>query len=201
MARRTRREREEEKRKKRSRFWMGVFIIVIMVFSTLGFIATYYAPQNPGNQEGQQGAYDFSYEVRDNRVFVRHDGEEVPFYSLPQGVSVPDEASRLLSGAQGVFVAFNASDEQNLPYVELARWDFSQYLDVPTSGALLSESEQYDFPVVTCADASAQHPVVRFVNASRTGVSVDGSCVTLSGSEVGLLYARDALLYSYLGLV
>ena len=197
MARRTRRERAEEKRKKRVRLWMGGFIIIIMVLSTMGFIVAFYAPQNPSNA---QGAYDFNYETRDNRVWVRHGGEEIPFYSLPQGVEVPDRAVSALRDAQVVRVAFNASDEQNLPYVELARWDFSNYLDVPTSGALLAPSAEYQFPVVSCANASQQFPVIQFENATRAGVSVNDSCVTLSGNQVSILYARDALLYEYYDL-
>lgn len=192
----SRREQQEEARVKRRRFWISVFVIVVMVSGSVGFIAT-----SIGGGSGQQSGYGFSYEVRDQFIVVRVDGEDVRFYNTPQGIQVPDRAGELLRGAQSVTLSFNASDVENTQFVELARFDLSTYLRVPTSAGLLASSDESSFPVVTCADATEEQPVVAFVREPGLSVSVNGSCITLAGDQTTFLLARDALLYEYFDLV
>ena len=194
----SRKEREEEERMQRKRFWIGLFVMFVMVIGSVGFIAT---SLGGGGGGGAQSGYGFNYEIRDDLVYVRTDGGEVPFYSMPQGVPVSSEVRELLRGASSVAISFNASDEENLPYVELARWDLSNYLRAPTTNALLAPSEEYSFEVVTCADATAQRPVIVFRSAPGSSVSLEGSCVVVGGQELGVLFSRDALLYNYYELV
>ena len=192
----SRREREEQERQQRMRFWIGIFIIFVMVIGSVGFIAT-----SLGTGAGNGGG--LNYEVRDNQVFVQTPGGEVPFYNLPQGVAVPDGVGELLRSADEVVVAFNASDEENLQFVEAARWDLSNYLSASVSSGLLVESEEYSLPVVSCADATQQQPVIRLVGGSGAPAVTfeEEYCVTLHGDEVSILLARDALLYEYFELI
>lgn len=193
----SRREQQEEARMKRKRFWISVFVIVVMVSGSVGFIATSIG----SGGSGQQSGFGFNYELRDQFYVVNVDGEEVRFYNLPQGIEVPERAGELLRGAQSVTLSFNASDVNNTQFVELARFDLSTYLDAPTSAGLLAASEESSFPVVTCADATPQQPVVAFVRDEGLSVSVNNSCITLLGDQTGFLLARDALLYEYFDLV
>lgn len=194
----SRREQEEERRMQRKRFWIGIFVMVVMVLGSVGFIAT---SIGSGGSQGTNG-YGFEYRVQDNLYVVQTSQGEVPFYSLPQGLQVSDDIRQLLQGSSDITLAFNASEEDSIQFIELVRFDLSNYLVQPTSSALLEENSTYGFPVVSCEQASPQSPIIIIRESpSPTVELINDSCVQVSGLQTGVLFARDALLYEYFELV
>jgi hypothetical protein len=80
-------------------------------------------------------------------------------------------------------------------------------LAIPKIGnAMLTESEDYTLPVVTCEQSSAQMPVVQFLPFNpednttaqpESGVSVSGTCITIRGDGADILFLKDRLIYEY----
>ena len=196
QSRKTRAQRAQEKREKRVRFWMGAFIIGIMILSSIAFVFVFHAPATTP----QGTATTFPYEIRDNMIYTQVDGKELSFYSFPdQSFSVPQEAVDALTGTDVVVVAFDPTDTENAQIIELVRWDLATYLPAQQAALVLSPSEQYTYPVGGCEQATPVTPVVKIINGTPD-ISINGSCVTIQGQGLILLQLRDQLLYAYYGL-
>lgn len=193
----TRSQRQRAKRERRSKLWMGIIIIALMVLSSLAFIMVYYAPTStdPNAPAG------LDYEIVDNQIIVEvEDGKQVAFGSFPnEGIEVPSQVVPLLRDAVIVVTAFDPSDESNLPYVEAVRFDLARHIPAAQAAMTLSESDLYDLPVGSCADATAEAPIVQLINGSQR-ITVEGSCITLAAQQQGLFLLRDQLLYEYYDL-
>ncbi len=192
MARKlSRRELAEEKRKQRNKIFMGVFIIVIMVASTFAFIISFF---------GSSEQAPFRYEIRDDQLFVRTSAGMIPFYNFPQGILIPSDVRSVLRSSEQVVFSANASSD-DFSLVEIVRFDFSEFTSLQTRPGLLEENEAFSFPVVTCADATAQQPVLVFVEDTITSVSLASEyCIEVRALGIDIIFVRDALLYAYYNL-
>lgn len=196
QTKKSRSQQREEQRQARVRFWMGMFIIALMVLSVFSFAFVFY-----GGNLGNQGTGDFNYRITtDNRLLVQTSNGEIPFYSFPDNEApIPPQATHALTNATSLIIAFDPQEEQNLPYIDLVRWEFTQYIPLQQGTIILSESETYTHPVADCSVATPQAPVIQFIDGNE-GVSINASCITVSASGEVILLQRDQLLYAYYGL-
>lgn len=196
--RKTRAQRAEEKRQKRVRMWMGVFIIGIMVLSSFAFVLVFYAPQE-GTQDSLLRGYDYT--VTDNALFVEFDDQTVPFYSFPdQSIPLDVNAMELIESADILVIAFNASQTADLPFLDAIRLDLATFLPgLQVGSSILEPSDAYNLPVGGCEQASPGIVVMR-VELGSPAVTMNGSCVILSGQQQTYLLVRDQIIYDYRGV-
>jgi len=63
-------------------------------------------------------------------------------------------------------------------------------------------SEQLNFPVITCDDASDFVPVVYFKGSNTTNVYVENSCIIAEASNpADIIRIKDRLVYGILGII
>lgn len=191
QSRKSRSQMREEKRQQRVRFWMGIFIIGIMVLSVVSFAFVFYGMGGSTGPDGLQ------YRVDNNQIFVQTNQGEVPFYSWPDSEApLPSQATTLIQNAQSLIVLFNPDDEENLVLLDLVRWELSQYMQIPVGAAVTNQSTTYPYDIGSCAIATEQTPVISFTPGNQ-GVSVEGACIIISAEQEGIVLQRDQLLYAY----
>jgi hypothetical protein len=189
----------EKKREKRVRIVMSLFIAFIMVVSVFGIII------GSTTDEIRYGDYKFTF---NGQAYVtKINGEEIPFYSLPNQygyVNITPEVIGKLEDAFYITTAFDPNTaNESLPYIEQVRFDMDQYLpDRTFVGGVLARSEQYaSMPIVSCANATQVTPVVVFNVSDKPQVIDVDSCIYFNGRASDFLRLRDALLYEYYGVI
>lgn len=189
-----------EKRRKRMVLFGGIFMIFLMVFSFASVIL--YAPTTQNQME--YGDYEFRLETRPGggQVLVTElQGQEVEFQNLPIQVAymqVDPQAVQLLKDAQQVALAADPNLSVDIaPLVDYARLQLA--LAIPKSfPAMTAPDPQYQLPVLTCAQATQQVAVLTFnVTNATAGVTADGPCIVLSGTQQDMLRLKDRLIFEY----
>lgn len=198
QTRKSRAQRREEARQQRARFWMGTFTIGIMLLSVVSFAFVLYGMGGLNSGEGTQGLDNFR--IDNDRLLASTPQGEVPFYSWPDSEApLPQEARESLQQAQSVIITFDPQQEDDLAFLDLVRWEFSQYLPIPIQTGVLTESDDYPYEIITCEQATPQTPVIQFVPGTD-GTSYEDSCITVSAVGEIIVLQRDQMLYAYYDL-
>jgi hypothetical protein len=193
--------RVQERRDKRKKVIIGIIISVLMVLSGFGvYLSGAGAQQSLLKEQGVKFKINYDLNVYEAKI----SGVPLQFYFLPSGVSdvvVTAGFADPIRNAQAVVVTFDPTVSQvNLQVLDSIRFDFSSILGKPVINAVLSEHPSYPLPVVSCANATVQLPVIAFELADKTRIVHDGSCVTIYGNESSFLAARDRFVYEYYGI-
>lgn len=195
----------ERRREKKKQIIMSIIISAIMVFSVFGiFLGTQ-------TNELNYGKYKFKYnEVYPNERYVlKINKQEIPFYFLPQEVEYINLSSVVTNKIKEAFFITTAFDPNSTSLAEIAlvNYHFSQYLKDSNGNnkvvvqGLLRESPAYSFPVVSCANATLQTPVIIFNLSDIPSIVDDNNCIYFNGRGLRYLMLRDRLVYSYYGVI
>lgn len=197
----TRFKKTKRRPKTNKNFWLGLFIVVIMVSSGFGVMLGGF------NRDSGSNSYDGIEFVSSQNMFVATiDGSKKAFPYLPQQVdyfNVSDDViQRLKESPQ---VDLTSAPESNLKHeISQAKFFLDQHLAEHFGTYVrkgFSEENQYGLPVITC-NASADVPVVFYEEANETDISVDGSCVTIrSSSADGFLRITTRIIYGLYGVI
>lgn len=200
---RTRAERSEERRQRRIRVGVSLFMVFLMVFSTVAYFFT------PNPNSFTYNGVRFRAEVENGIIqgfSARIDGEERVFYARPgdsQFIGLPEGFPESLRDAQIVVILVNPEDNLTPLYdafrFQLERSFGANPLLVP---AVTTESATYPFPVYTCDQATPEAPVL-FLTQGPVGITADEnnpSCITVSGSQYEYALLHDRILYRYFGV-
>jgi hypothetical protein len=109
---------------------------------------------------------------------------------------------------EAVFIttAFNPNST-SLQEIALVNLHFSLYLKDSNgvnkiiNQAVLQESPNYQLPVVSCANATLQTPVIVFNLSDTPSIVDDNNCIYFNGRGKDYLGVRDRLVYSYYGVI
>lgn len=196
------RRREGNDRKKA---YIGLFIIAVMILSTVGFIASF-------NQNQQQ---DYSY----NGFEFKQQGNlwvteaETPFgekefgflfHPLSLEVDVPEAVPAAIKQAPNIVLAFNPNVSE-IQYVDAARFELSQYL-VPELGKnvkhmVTQNTTQYNFPVETCSPVP-NTVYITFEEAEQRSATINDNCITLTAlSPIDHVQYAETIIYMLLGVI
>lgn len=196
--------RRERRREKRKKFWMNIFLAAMFVFivvgMTLGGLGTF-----GGNDRMKYG--DFKFQIIDNRYVTEINEQPMPFYFLPSQVdyiNVSSIVTNKLREAYLVMMTFNPKDKDSIQVMEVVRFDFSRYLGKVVYNGILEGSPEYDLPLLTCANATLQTPVIILNTtalSSTASVVESGNCIYLNARGTEFLRLRDRILYSYHGVI
>lgn len=175
---------------------MGLFIIAIMLLSTLALVVIDFA--GPSASTIKYG--DYKFRIANGQNIVKIDGVERSFAFFPgdiEYVQVPDEAKTLLSN-QVLTVSY---EEGNMSGVFAEAQYYVEYqLDTKVIERAVSV-DGYGLPVKTCADATASQPVI-FFKENDSGISVENNCIIISAYDAyDLLQQVERLLYIVLGVM
>jgi hypothetical protein len=189
--------RRERKSEKAKQIVMGVVIALIMILSTFGIII--------GSQSNELRYGKFKFQISNNQYVTKINGKEMNFYFLPvqtEYINLSSVVTNKLKEAYMVMMTFNPNDQSNLPVIELVRFDFSQLLGKVVFSGVLNASEDYkELPVLSCANATLQTPVLLFNVSDNTSIIDINNCIYLNARGTEFLRLRDRVLYSYYGVI
>jgi len=77
-------------------------------------------------------------------------------------------------------------------------------LDKPTYFGIITNSTKYTLPVVVCANATAEFPLIMINISSNTSFYVSQeypNCIIMNAKLKELLAAKDRLVYTYYGVM
>jgi hypothetical protein len=189
--------KRERKSDKAKQIIMGVVIALLMILSTFGIII--------GNQTSSSRYNGYKFSINGNQYATKINGKEMLFYSLPSQsdfINVSSSIPNKIKEAYIVMFTFNPQDTVNIQILEIVRFDLSQYIDKVILNGVLNASTDYpDFPVITCANATLQTPVIIMNMSDATGIVDIDNCIYINARGTEFLRMRDRLLYSYYGVI
>jgi hypothetical protein len=199
-------ENELEKRRQRRVMFFGIFMIVVMLMSTLA----YYITTPTGESQMEYGDYEF-YMVplpdlgpTAGYYATEIDGQEIQFQSLPIHVTyleLDPQAIALLQNAGQVALSASTNESlENASNIDYARLQLG--LAIPKAfNAMADNDERYTLPVFTCAQATPQLPVLLLNSSNQTGVRVEGACIILNAESRQLMQYKDRIIFEYHGIL
>jgi len=191
--------RKERKQERAKQIFMSVLISFLMIFSVFGVII--------GSQNNSMKYGKFKFTQAQNSYVTKINGREVPFYTLPAEssfINVSPEIRNLLKDSYFIVISFDpVAAKESLAAVEIARFDFSQYFDGKlVYNAVTDNTGEYsEQPVITCANATVETPVIYFNLSDTPSIINIDNCIYLNAKGRDVLVLRDRLLYSYLGVI
>lgn len=196
--------RFERKKEKKKKFWTNIFLAAMFVFVVVGMSLGGVIGGFGGGTNLKYGDYKFYIKEGDNHYWTKIDGNEMPFYFLPsqvEHINVSSIISNRLREAYLVMITFNPKDTVNLQAMEITRFDLSQHLGKVVYNGVLESSLEYNIPIITCENATAQAPVIVLNMSDNTSIQEVDNCIYLYARGTGFLSLRDRLLYSYHGVI
>ena len=190
--------RIERRKERQKRIVMAVIVAFLMVMSGFGvYLSGQGARQESVKEYGEVFTVD-----RQSRTYTSDlTGQPQPYYFLPSSVeqhALSSSDLSLLRDARALVFTFDpTASRQQLGAISELRLDLSSMLGKPTINAVTKNTTSYSLPVVTCANATSQVPVVSFEVADEPSLALDDACLHVQGNGTSFYEMRDALVYSY----
>ncbi len=205
-----------ERRQRIGQLLIGLFLVAVMLFSILGYGLSN-RQEDPFTFNGKrftQTMDGFTLTASGKKLLLQNlplegNAENATYQNLFGAylqVSGDPAVFPALREATGLTFTFDPNAEQPaIQFLELARFDLAQALG-NVYGGVLEESDQYPLlPVVDCAQATTQLPVISFlIDENATGTvrfAAEGDCITVTSDPWGVLAAKDHLLLVLLGVM
>lgn len=175
---------------------MGVFIAAVMILSVLGFALSF---RIGGGEKIKYGDYEF---VRTQKgLQTRINGQRTIFLYFPgqlTDIPVDDGAKSLLKNPVMLWFSYDPESE-NAQQIEDAFYYMETKLatlkDVYVQRGL-TNTTGYALPRITCANATANVPVLIIKKNNSTKVSATNACVTATAAVREDIYRlADLMLY------
>ena len=190
----------KKKDKKKINTIMAVFIAVIMVGSIVGMMFS-------GDSEDKLEYNGHKFKIIGNQLAVEVNNQEYYFYYHPvdlEVMNVSEEVQIKLNGMQMFYFTFDP-DTKDIEYLDKARFDLNNEAaktNLFFVNAISKESEIYNFPIITCDNATAFVPVVYVKEGNKTGFYLEEDCIIAeSKTKEGFLALKDRLMYEILGIM
>lgn len=188
-------------KKDRKALYMSLFIAFIMVFSVIGFMWD----RNSGEYTQRYKGYVFT-KINDEWV-TRVNGRDVNFQFSPdavESIKLDKAVVERINATLEVDVTYDINNSYK-EYIALAEqelaYKLNDNLNIYLRGGFTAENE-YDFPVITCANATAAVPVLYFTRSNETAIYLDNGCIiAASNSGMGYVMIKDRILYGVFGII
>jgi hypothetical protein len=189
--------RVEQKKERRKKFFIGLFLVAVMVMSGFGI---YLSGQDA---YGTFFFNDLKFEVQDNVYVTKINDRQIYFYNPPstlQIYNVTPIIPNVLKNAQVIVQTFDPESEE-LIVIDRIRFELSQLLDKQTANTVIKPSDIYNLPVYTCVNATFEAPVIYYNVSNTTSIEYDNNCIIINAKSLEFLKMRDLLLYHYYGVL
>ncbi len=178
---------------------IGGLIAFIMVFSILGFFSNNYNQTKKMNYNG------FNFYITSKGMFLKYDGRPIQFQYYPaslENMSYNDNINNLLRSAKQIYVTSDANDTLVQPIGAVKYLFASTMASVSKYVQNSYTTNATGLPVITCANATADTPVIYFYTSNETSISLQNNCVKITAyDQNGFLSAENRILYGFLGVM
>ena len=197
---------KKKKKQHLMKVYFGIFVTVLMVTSLGGYFVS--------NQNGSEGIkvtigtkeYDFVPNERSFSVKSEYIGSNVDLFYYPSdldGIEFPDYVGRKLLGSPSVVVTFDPG-EIDISYQNAFRIqmndDFIRARKIVHNG-VTKPSEQYNFPIFTCENATDYQPVILLKNSNSTTIYETQNCIHIEANNVEFFKIRDKIAHYIFGFM
>lgn len=194
-------EHPEEKRQRRIRVGISLFMLFILVFSSVAYFFTPDTNSFTYNGVRFRGQADSAGFIQG--YVAKIDGTQQTFFSRPTdtlNIELPIGFPESLRDAPVTIILFDPEDNLTALY-DLFRFELERSLkDRVLAPAVTAQSPQYpQFPVYSCAQATSESPVVLLTQGTIAITNADG-CVTISGGQYDFALLLDRIRYRLLGV-
>jgi len=192
-----------KKRKEKKKFGLILFIVFIMVGTSVSFVFFGFAPVS---DKVKYNKYTFTFVPNQNIWTAKINGREAAFSFLPKDVEsiflFNDSIKRLQSKFE-IDVTYDLNSTYAQP-IALAQHQME--LTLAAYGIYLRKgfttNNTFNLPVITCNDASLTVPVVYFRYGNTTNIHTENNCITAEAStNADFIKVKDRLLYGILEVI
>ena len=187
----------------RRRLIMGIILVFFMVSSVFGVFVFGF---NDGASSTSQRYNGHKFTIFQNQWKVELNGEDKLFDYYPEDVDyipVDSAVSSAFSNAKMVYFTSDVDSAMKGPIAK-STYDFNRALVAENIHVVtaFTEENEFNLPVVTCAEATPTVPVVMLVAGDTTSVSTIGNCIVLTGdSDYSFSRLSERILYGYYGVI
>jgi len=190
-------------RKKRKKtnygLWVAIGLVFLMASSTAGFLTF----RDQGSVS--YGSYTFTQTAQGYSVVI--EDQRLIFQYLPDfvdDIEIPKNVIDTILGSRVVTVTYDPNDEEK-EALALIQYNMLKILDEMKNVYIvpgLVNATGYNYPELSCANATSQNPVVLLQSDNETSFVKEGNCVIITGgSSADLAQIHDRLLYGFLGVI
>jgi len=197
----------QEKKKKwisKQSIW-AVGIVLIMTLSVVGFMWV-----SPGASKLEYGEYTFkpNFDPQTGITtswFTKIDDIKTEFYFFPEELTYIDY-SEMKSALAGKNVLYMTSDPEdtNRQVIGLINYEYQQILPEHGKAVLTGFTDENEFgsKIVTCENATAQMPVIKWGSSMNNSIKIDGNCIMIDSNSLSFYkQSRDLVLYVLFGVL
>lgn len=181
---------------------IGIFVVFIMVASSLAYVMTSYGSKN---KELDYNGFDFEIDYQNSKYIVKVDRLKYSFDSHPaelENYIFSEESRSLMMGSEVIFVLFNPElDPSLLAYIDRFRLDLAQQTAIPVLGAVTKESANYAFPVMSCDNPTQGAFIISIEDSYEPNILNQGSCIVVQGRGYEVLRIKERIIYGLLGVM
>jgi hypothetical protein len=189
---------KEEDKKKRSSLAWAFFIAAIMIASTIGYMWI-------GGSEADLDYNGHKIARTDNGFAYTKDKNTFDFSYFPSELEDIKGNTTLIIADKPMFYLTFDPESDIVESIDLMRFEFSDELpklNVYFQQGVLKQSSIYNFTIIDCANATANAPVVKFIESNETKITEDASCLIFEAkNNYDVIKLKDLMLYSLLGVM
>ena len=202
------REETQKEKQKKNLIIMGIIMIGLMVFSTVGY--AFFDGSFTESQKTKYKTYEFTTNGENWQTKIKISGSEtiINSFYLPQDIeNISMTGTLLLSDFEGktiYFVTNNTNRERNA--VSKIYSDFEGYFTRSQLACAL-ENENTTFcsnlPIKSCDDANQNSMIIQITEITNSTAVIDykNNCLTVSGDGADLLKTADRILFESYGII
>jgi hypothetical protein len=184
-------------------------VIIITAFIVFSMVISIFAIVVDNQSQGIPKYNKHSFVSTDTGYKTKINGAYMDFYNYPtelEHINMSSDVTALIQNSKGMAFIFNPEDNlsDNLKYIDLIRYDLMRQIDNPVFFGITQESDKYDLPIVSCANATNSFPFVMINSSIEQGFYISSenpNCIIMNAKLLGLLSTKDRLVYTYYGVM
>ncbi|MBI4439721.1 hypothetical protein HY638_02005 [Candidatus Woesearchaeota archaeon] len=186
----------KERGESKAKAYIVIFIAFILVTSIIGFLYN-------GNTSGSRTVNGKKFYPTDKGWLLTLDRAQYVFSYLPDEIgSIPADASLALKNSPMIYITYGPEDENG---GKIAQMQYDLGLALVGKNIYVqngfTENNSYRLPIITCANATLQVPVLYMGTSGNLSVSYESGCIRAESDSENFLRLRDSLLYAVLGVI
>lgn len=188
-------------RKKEPKRWGVILVTLFIAFSMIISIFAIVLDNQSNNLK--YNSFKFSLTTDGYKVKINDKVHTFQYYpSELENFNLSQNTKDLLSKSIAIALVFDPNSSQDdLMYIDYARFSFDERTDKPVYFAVTEESDNYLFPVLTCNNATAEIPFILFNISTETSIVEQGNCIILNAKLREILALEERISYQMLGVM
>ena len=192
---------KEKKEKKR---WGLILFLVVIMLGTSFSVVLYYGFQG----QSQSAKYNGIKFVSNGNFWIAEiEGRQAAFTFLPADVENIPAANDFSKVLQGKYEMDSTSESNSTFRESIAQAQYQMELTLEVYNIYLrkgftANSTFTKIPIITCANATQNVPVIYFSKSNSTNINLKGNCIVAEAlTNTDVIRVKDRLLYGLLGVM